>query len=274
MCKGKSTKNFFVADKICAGYGEKEIIHDIRFSIEPHTLTALIGPNGCGKTTLLKSIVNLLDYKGTCTLQGEVLKDMSVQKLAKKISYIPQRGGINISMPVMDVVLMGYNPVLKLLQRPSAGQIQKAREALVMVGMSRYEKTDYLTLSEGQKQLVLLARTMIEDTSLMILDEPDSALDFQNKHRILQLLEQMIKKEEKAGILCIHDPAVALEFCQQLIVMKDGHCVEILRPATDSLEVMEKVLRKIYGNVSLNRCTGKNGEDHLVLLWEGEKCDQ
>lgn len=274
MYREKESDNFFVADRIRAGYGKKEIVHDISFTVKSHTLTALIGPNGCGKTTLLKSIVNLLDYEGTCTLQGNDLKNMNVRKLAGEISYIPQRSGINISMPVIDVVLMGYNPVLKLLQRPSKRQRQRAREALVSVGMSRYENSDYLTLSEGQKQLVLLARTMIEDTKLLILDEPDSALDFQNKHRILQLLSQMIKAEEKAGILCLHDPAVALEFCQQLVVMKDGYCVEILHPAVDSMEVMEQALRYVYGNVSLNRCAGKNGEEHLVLLWEGEKCGQ
>lgn len=268
MCK------YLEVEKVCAGYGEKEIIHDISFSIEPHTLTALIGPNGCGKTTLLKSIVNLLDYEGKCTLLGEDLSDMSVRGLARKISYIPQRSGIHISMSVLEVVLMGFNPVLKLLQRPNVKQRKKAQEALRAVGMAEYGNEDFLTLSEGQKQLVLLARTMIEDTRLLILDEPDSALDFQNKHRIMRLLSQIVNTEEKAGILCLHDPAVALEFCQQLVIIKDGRCVQILHPETDSLEVMADALRKVYGNVSLGRCTDKNGKQHLVLLWEGEKCGQ
>lgn len=268
MSKGK----YFEVQNVSAGYGDKEIVHNISFELEPHTLTALIGPNGCGKTTLLKSIVNLLPYQGKCMLQGEVLKEFTVRKLAQRISYIPQRSGIHVSMSVLDVVLMGYNPVLKLLEHPNKKQRQRAKDAIASVGLAEYMNKDYLTLSEGQKQLALLARTMIEDTKLLILDEPDSALDFQNRYKILNVLKQMTKSEEKAGILCIHDPETALEFCHQIIVMKDGDMIDILHPQTDTLQRMENALRKIYGNVTLNKCMDRNGQTHLVVLWEGEAC--
>lgn len=269
-----SKEKYFEVQHVSAGYGEKEIIHDISFEVEPHTLTALIGPNGCGKTTLLKSIVNLLDHQGKCVLQGEILGELSVRKLARKISYIPQRSGIHVSMSVLDVVLMGFNPVLKLLERPNKKQRQRAKDAITSLGLSGYMNKDYLTLSEGQKQLVLLARTMIEDTDLLILDEPDSALDFQNRYKILNILKQMTDNEEKAGILCIHDPAIAFELCQQIVVMKDGNIIDIFHPQTDPLEKMEDALRKIYGNVMLNKCMDRNGSTHIVLLWEGEPCEQ
>ena len=267
-------EKYFEVQKLSAGYGDKEIIHKINFAVEPHTLTALIGPNGCGKTTLLKSIVNLLDYQGKCLLHGEALDELSVRKLARKISYIPQRSGIHVSMSVLDVVLMGFNPVLKLLERPNRKQRQRAKDAIISVGLTEYMNKDFLTLSEGQKQLVLLARTMVEDTELLILDEPDSALDFQNRHRILNILKQMTDSQEKAGILCIHDPAIALEFCQQIVVMKEGKIIDILHPQTDSLGRMEHALRKIYGNVTLSKCMDRNEHTHIVLLWEGESCVQ
>ena len=267
-------EKYFEVQNVSAGYFDKEIVHNVSFSVEPHTLTALIGPNGCGKTTLLKSIVNLLEYQGKCLLHGEELKEFSTKKLARKISYIPQRSGIHVSMSVLDVVLMGYNPVLKLLERPNKKQKQRAKEAIISVGLSEYMEKDYLTLSEGQKQLVLLARTMIEDTELLILDEPDSALDFQNRYLILNILKQMTDKEEKAGILCIHDPAIALEFCQQIVVMKEGKIIDILHPQKDSLERMEKALQSIYGNVTLSKCMDRNAHTHIVLLWEGDSCVQ
>lgn len=270
MCK----KPFFEVDNVSAGYGDKEIIHHIHFQIEPHTLTALIGSNGCGKSTLLKSIVNLLDYQGNCRLGGERLKELSVRKLARKISYIPQRCGIHMSMSVLDVVLMGYNPVLKLLERPNRKQKNRAKDAIASVGLAEYMDKDYLTLSVGQKQLVMLARTMIEDTDLLILDEPDSALDFQNRYRILNILKEVTEKEEKAGILCLHDPEMALEFCQQIVVMKDGEVIDVLYPQTDELEKMEAALREIYGNVTLNKCVDRKNHTHLVLLWEGDACEQ
>ena len=194
----------FSVNALSAGYGKKEIIHNISFVLESGSLTCLIGKNGCGKTTLMKSILNQIKHAGTCFLNGENLEYFGVRALAREVSYIPQRTGIGISLPVLEVVMMGYNPVLKLLERPSKKQIELAREALSAVGLSESEKQDFQTLSEGQKQLVLLARTMIEDTKLLLLDEPDSALDFQNRYMVLKELKKMVKEGGKAGLFSSH----------------------------------------------------------------------
>lgn len=260
--------HFFLAEHISATYGKKEVIHDISFSLEPNTLTALIGSNGSGKTTLVKCIGNQLSHGGRCMLMGDQLENLSVRQLARKISYIPQRSGISISLPVLDVVLMGYNPVLKLMQRPSKQQEERAKTALVTIGLGGYENIDYQTLSEGQKQLVFLARTMIEDTSLLLLDEPDSALDLQNRYQLMKRLKEIVGSENKAGLLCLHDPNLALRYCAQLILLKDGCCVDILYPQRDSMEEMEQAFQQIYGNISLVECMDKDGERHLTVLWK------
>lgn len=253
---------------LSAGYGKKEIIHNISFSLEPCSLTCLIGKNGCGKTTLMKSIVNQINHAGTCFLNGENIEYFSVRALARKVSYIPQRTGMGISLPVLDVVLMGYNPVLKLLERPKKKQIELAKEALAAVGLLEVEKEDFQTLSEGQKQLVLLARTMIEDTKLLLLDEPDSALDFQNRYMVLKELKKMVQEGKKAGLLCLHDPVLAMEFCDQLILMKDGECIKVLHPQKDHIEDMEAAFREIYQDVSLESYQDKSGKRHIAMLWE------
>ena len=263
-----SEKSFFRAEHISAGYGKKTVLHDISFSLKAHTLTALVGANGCGKTTLMKCIANQLNHGGKCVLEGEFLEELSVKELARKVSYIPQKSGIMIYLPVLDVVLMGFNPVLKLMQRPSKEQEERAKDALVQIGLGGYENIEYLTLSEGQKQLVFLARTMIEDTSLLLLDEPDSALDLQNRHQIMKQLKEMTREGERAGLLCLHDPNLALRFCDQLILMKDGRCMEVLHPSENSLEEMEQAFQKIYGDVSLAECTDKKNRRHLTVLWE------
>lgn len=262
---------FFRAVDISAGYDGKEIVHRVTFSLQPHTLTGLLGANGSGKTTLLRSVAGQLTHRGDCYLNGVRLEDQTVRQLARKISYIPQKSGLTISLPVLDVVMMGFNPVLKLLERPSKKQKMLAKEALRSVGLKGYEEEDYLTLSEGQKQLVFLARTLIEDTSLLLLDEPDSALDFQNRYLILKQLRQMIRLGEKAGLLCLHDPALALQFCQQLILIKDGKCMKILRPENDAIEDMELALQQIYGSVSLVECMDRRGKRQFTLLWEDEE---
>ena len=261
-------KHILTVNALSAGYGKKEIIHNISFALETGTLTCLIGKNGCGKTTLMKSVVNQIKHAGTCFLNGENLEYFSVRALARGVSYIPQKSGLGISLPVLDVVLMGYNPVLKLLQHPSKKQVELAKEALAAVGLSEYMKQDFQTLSEGQKQLVLLARTMIEDTKLLLLDEPDSALDFQNRYMILKELKKMVQEGRKAGLLCLHDPVLAMEFCDQLILMKDGECVKLLHPQKDSIEDMEAAFREIYQDVSLEAYQDKNGKRHIAMLWE------
>lgn len=255
-------------NSLSAGYGKKEILHNISFSLEAHTLSCLIGKNGCGKTTLMKSLVNQIKHAGTCFLNGQNLEYLNVRAMAKQVSYIPQRSGLGISIPVLDVVLMGYNPVLKLLEHPSKKQKELAKEALAAVGLLEIENQDFQTLSEGQKQLVLLARTMIENTKLLLLDEPDSALDFQNRYMVLKELKKMVQEGEKAGLLCLHDPILAMELCDQLILMKEGTCLKVLRPQEDDIKDMETAMREIYQDVSLEEYYDKNGKRHIAMLWE------
>ena len=233
----------FTADNLSIGYGKKDVLNNISFSLTPGTITGLLGANGSGKSTLLKALCRQIPYKGTCRLNSS---------------------GISISLPLIDVVLMGFNPDLKLLERPSPKQQDKARRALAAVGLAGKEMEDYLTLSEGQKQLCILARTIVENTSL--LDEPDSALDFHNKHRMMQILQRLTQDQEKAALICLHDPNLALDYCDQLLLLKDGRCFTSLHPAADSLAQMQKALSKIYGSVSLVQCRDEQNRTRLVLL--------
>lgn len=256
----------FTADNLSIGYGKKDVLNNISFSLTPGTITGLLGANGSGKSTLLKALCRQIPYKGTCRLNSRMLTDFSLRKLAGAVSYIPQRSGISISLPLIDVVLMGFNPDLKLLERPSPKQQDKARCALAAVGLAGKEMEDYLTLSEGQKQLCILARTIVENTSLLLLDEPDSALDFRNKHRMMQILQRLTQDQEKAALICLHDPNLALDYCDQLFLLKDGRCFTSLHPAADSLAQMQEALSKIYGSVSLVQCRDEQNRTRLVLL--------
>lgn len=181
---------------LSAGYGRSQILKDVSFCAKQGGITGLLGSNGCGKTTLLRALCRQLPFTGSCLLNGRPLEQMTSRQLAKQISYIPQRSGIAISMPVIDVVLMGFNPVLGLLEQPSRAQKEKARGALRAVGMEISAEQDYQTLSEGQKQLCILARTIVEDASLLLLDEPESSLDFPHRHRIMELLTEIIRGQD------------------------------------------------------------------------------
>lgn len=234
-----------------AGYGQRIVLKDVSFQAEEGRLTALLGANGCGKTTLLKALCRQLPYTGACVLEGKPLETFSRRALAKQVSYIPQRSGIGISLPVLEVVLMGYNPVLGILQRPSRSQKSRAYEALAAVGLEACAEEDYQRLSEGQKQLVILARAMVEDARLLLMDEPESSLDFFHRHQMMRLLSGMVANSGKAGLVTLHDPALALEYCQRLVLLKDGVCLSVLHPGSDSIFHMEKALTELYGPVRL-----------------------
>ena len=262
------TSPFFSAENISCGYGSRKVLTDVNFSLPKGSVTGLLGANGSGKSTLLKAICRQLPHKGTCTLEGRALDSLSLRQLSQRVSYIPQKSGIHVSLPLLEAVMMGFNPSLGLLQNPSALQRRAARSALASVGLGKMEGTDYLTLSEGQKQLCILARTIVEDTVLLLLDEPDSALDLHNRYQGMKMLQKLLLGKNKAALICLHDPALALDFCSQLLLLKDGKCTACLRPAIDSLSVMQEALSDIYGPLSLIRCKDSQGKERLVLLSE------
>lgn len=261
--------SFFSAQGISAGYGGNNIIKDISFTVEAGCLTGILGANGSGKTTLLKAVCGILPHSGACTLDGKKLEALSPRELARHCGYIPQRSGISIDISALDVVLMGFNPRLGLLEHPNSAMQSAAREALRKVGLAGMENTNYLHLSEGQKQLCILARTLAAGSQLLLLDEPESALDFQFRHRTLGTLRGWLSEGERCGIVTLHDPTLALNFCDELLLLSGGGLLGSICPGTDSLDKMEGLLGTIYGDVSLLRCKNRSGQEQLVMLKEG-----
>lgn len=263
--------SFFEVQHLTAGYGDHTILSDISFTAPAGTLTGILGANGSGKTTLLKSICGILPHEGRCLLEGSPLEGLSPRKLAQRCSYIPQRSGISIDISVLDVVLMGFNPHLGLLEHPSAEMRLAARRMLERVGLAGREEDNYLTLSEGQKQLCILARTLAAEAKLLLLDEPESALDFRHRYRMLNILKAWVAEAKRSAVVTLHDPALALECCDQLILLKDQQVIGVLHPASDPLNEMEMTLSKIYGRISLMKCPDRTGREHLVMLKEQEE---
>lgn len=260
--------NFFCVDHITAGYEKSNVIENISFTMDRGSITGILGANGSGKTTFLKSVGNILPHKGTCTLDGEVLEKLSARRMAQIVSYIPQRSGIAIDISALDVVLMGFNSRLGLLEHPSQVMKETAQKALEQVGLKDKIQTNYLHLSEGQKQLCILARTFVSNSQLLLLDEPESALDFRFRHLMLDMLRSWIKENRSGALVTLHDPMLALNYCDQLLLFLDGVLIGELKPQQDSLSEMGKLLAKVYGAVSLHRCCNHSGKEYIMMLKE------
>jgi iron complex transport system ATP-binding protein len=260
--------SFFHVDSLTVGYGKTNVIKDLSFSVEKGSIVGILGANGSGKTTLLKAVCGILPHSGSCHLETAELESLSARQISRLISYIPQRSGIAIDISAMDVVLMGFNPRLGLLEQPTKAMKETARRALEQVGLGGKEETNYLNLSEGQKQLCILARTLVCDCRLLLLDEPESALDFRFRHGMLELLRRWIRDNQTAALITLHDPMLALNDCDKLLLISDGVLLGQLLPRSQPLEQMEDLLSQVYGRVSLQRCKNREGKDYLVMLKE------
>lgn len=255
---------------LSAGYGKQNIIKDISFQLEEGTLMGIIGANGSGKTTLLKAICGILPHQGTATLKNTTLEKVPPKQLAKLVSYIPQRSGISIDISTLDVVLMGFNPQLGLLAHPTTEMKKMAMLALEQVGLAGKDETNYLHLSEGQKQLCILARTLVSDSKLLLLDEPESSLDFRFRHQMLSMLHSWVASQNRSSIVTLHDPTLALNFCDKLLLLYEGGILDIIDPKADSLDKLEHTLSAVYGGISLQQCYNRKGEAQIIMLKEDD----
>ena len=260
--------SFFSVSHLTAGYGNSHVIKNISFELNSGCIMGVLGANGSGKTTMLKAICGILPHEGICQLEQTELERLSVRQMAKLCSYIPQRSGISIDISALDVVLMGFNPQLGLLSHPSTAMRQTAMNALKQIGLEEKAHTNYMHLSEGQKQLCIMARTLVSGSKLLLLDEPESALDFHHRYRILSLLCNWVKRSGSSAIVTLHDPVLALNYCEHLLLLAEGNVLGMIHPQTDSLETMEKLLQRIYGNISLQYATANNGCRQLIMLNE------
>lgn len=260
--------SFFSANQLSVKYGKDIILQNLSFEIEAGCITGILGANGCGKTTLLKAICNILPHEGTCSLNNITLENLSAKDFSKLCGYIPQKSSITIDISVLDVVLMGFNPQLSLFAHPTEAMKLSAIQVLSLVGLSGKEETNYLHLSEGQKQLCIFARTLVSDHKLLLLDEPESALDFKYRYQMLSLLQNWVVDHERSVMVSLHDPFLALNYCDKILLLSDNSTLTTIYPKADSLPEMEKALTGIYGNISLHTCLNRYGQKQLVMLKE------
>ena len=250
----------FTVENLAVRLGDKNILQNVHFTIDtPGQLVGILGANGSGKTTLLRAVAGLLPHTGCCLMDGVPLESLSTRCLAQTVSYIPQQSGISVSMSAREVVLMGCNPRLGVLQSPTAAMCVAAEEALRTVGLADKAEQDYLTLSGGERQLCILARTFVEDAPLLLLDEPDSALDFANRSHMAALLAEFVHASGKTALICLHDPMLMLDWCDTLIVLQNGQVGAMLYPRTDPVEALQSALAAVYGPLELVPVTDRTG---------------
>ena len=204
-----------------------------------------------GKSTLLHGLCGFLPMAGQVQVSGIDCTRMHEKKRAQLLSFLPQTPSLAGGRTTLDAVLMGYNAQLGLFDSPSAAQRQNALAILGRFGLADRADVDFGTLSQGQKQLVLLARSMVQEAPVMLMDEPDSALDFTNRHHMLRLIRDSIHSQQRCGLITLHDPNFAMAYCDRLVLLHGGVIQAQITMASASAEELREQLSLLYGPVEV-----------------------
>lgn len=203
----------------------RDTIKNISFNLNKGELIALLGPNGSGKTTILKCLNGTLKPKtGEIYIENHNIKNLSYKEIAKFISVVPQEHSAIFSYLVIDIVAMGITPYLSFGRMPTKKDYRTAYTKLEFFNIQHLAEKNYNQLSGGEKQLVLIARALMQNTDYLIMDEPTSHLDFKNQHLLMKELKKL-SENGKGVITALHDPNLALRFCDRIIMVKNGEVI-------------------------------------------------
>ena len=196
----------------CFGYPKQEqILRNINLQLEEGKILAVLGPNGIGKTTLLKCAIGLLPWQqGRSLIAGQDIRTMKPRDLWSTVSYIPQSHGFAFSYTGLEMVIMGRSSHLGTFEQPGAKEIDMAEEMMRKVGILHLAKKDCNRMSGGELQMVLIARALINEPRLIILDEPETGLDFHNQILVLNMIEKLAHEEGISAVMNTHYPTNAM----------------------------------------------------------------
>lgn len=225
-------------------YRDKKIFENISFQVAKGKFCAILGRNGSGKTTLIHCLNKILTpLTGRILVQGRDINSFSQNDIAQAISLLPQEQIDIFPYRVIDVVVMGRAPFLKIAARPDAGDYEMAAQALRQLNAQGLSYRSFNRISGGERQIALLARCLTQTAPIMLLDEPTNHLDFNHQYHLLSSIRHLCREKGISVVASMHDPNLAAAFADDVIMIKNGRVMD--RAAKD--EVMtEKNISALY----------------------------
>jgi iron complex transport system ATP-binding protein len=217
---------------VSAGYGELSVLRDVSFVVERGSILALLGPNGCGKTTLLRIIGKLhVASDGTISVVGRDIATMNQHELSRVMASVAQAQRTSFPFSVLDVLLTGRMPYISMLSSPSEADRALCREVLDWFGIGHLERKSVTKLSGGERQLVMIARALAQEPSVLLLDEPTAYLDLRNQVRVLETIRRLAHEQDLTVLMTIHDPNEALAYADRAVLLRKLAALEGIDPA-------------------------------------------
>ena len=229
------------ARELAFSYKNQKILKDICFSVQARKIITILGPNGVGKTTLLKCLNRILKpWGGDVRVKGNSVQGMGVKEISRKIAYVAQASE-PAKLTAFDAVLMGRKPHMGL--RPSSSDIEKVDAVIRHLNLSDLRLKTLDKMSGGELQTVCIARSLAQETDILLMDEPTASLDLKNQTHILNLIRHIVKDHNMAAVITMHDLNMALRYADQYVFLKD----QTVYSTGEVKDITPEMITHVYG---------------------------
>lgn len=221
----------FAIHGLTATYGGGDVLHDLSLVLEPGLFYGLVGPNGSGKTTLLDlMLANLRPRQGTIHYRNQPVSRYRRSQLAREIALVPQDFRVHFDFTVLEVVMMGRHPHIPRFANPGQADRLLVEQVLAELEISDLQDRLVTHLSGGEMQRVIVARALVQETPVLILDEATSNLDIQHSLQIFKVLKRRCTEQQATIIAAIHDLNFAAAYCDAIVLLNQGRLVTVGPP--------------------------------------------
>jgi len=246
------------------GYGDSLILRGVSFRVEKGEMLGVIGPNGCGKTTLLRAISAVLPWRrGEVLLEGHRVDRIPRRDLARAVALVSQDIAADFPFDVREIVMMGRTPYISRFGWESRHDLEIAQQAMQFADVTHLADRPITDLSGGERQRAFIAMALAQQPRLLLLDEPTSHLDINHQVGVLDIIRDLNAREGVTVVMVSHDLNLAAEYCDRLLMLKDGQTAYLGTPD----EVMTAPhIEEVYGlpvRMELNPVTGR---PHVMLV--------
>lgn len=250
------------AEEIWAGYGDRVVLKGVNLSLARGEFVGLLGPNGSGKSTLLRVLSGVLKpSRGQIWLDGHPLSHFRAKDVAKRLAFVPQREEVAFGFTAWEVVLLGRAPYIGWWGKERSEDVRATQRAMERTDSLAVAERVYTTLSGGERQRVVLARGLAQETPLLLLDEPLTHLDVAHQVSTLSLLRQLNREEELTVLSALHDINLASEFCDRLVVLRQG---QVAAEGSPSEVITPALLARVFGLDAWVRLNPATGRPHVL----------
>jgi iron complex transport system ATP-binding protein len=230
---------------VTLGYGHKVVVEDITLRMKPGEMMGLVGPNGCGKSTIIKALSRVISpYSGRILLGGKDISRISRRDLSRLLGVVPQIPLLPSAFTAFEVVLMGRNPHLGLFQYEGTKDMAIAWRAMEKTQVKHLAQRRIGELSGGEIQCVVIARVLAQETEIVLLDEPTANLDISRQVEILDVIKSLCQQHGLIVVAALHDLNLAAQYCDRLVLINNGR---IYAEGTPAEVITDDNIKAVYG---------------------------